>query len=71
MKVIAVVQRRMLAVIFLGSGINGFVRFHSPVFGTPIAREYMAVMQATRCDTTIEAIRLVARLVQRICSDAL
>jgi uncharacterized membrane protein YphA (DoxX/SURF4 family) len=47
MKVIAVVQRIMPGVIFLGSGINGFVRFHSPGFATPIAREYMAVMQAT------------------------
>jgi hypothetical protein len=47
MNIIVAIQRIMLGLIFLESGINGFVRFHSPSFGTPIAREYMAVMQAT------------------------
>lgn len=47
MRIIAVIQRIVLGLIFLQSGINGFGRFHSPAFGTPIAREYMVVMQAT------------------------
>jgi|HubBroStandDraft_1064217.scaffolds.fasta_scaffold128584_2 uncharacterized membrane protein YphA (DoxX/SURF4 family) len=63
MKIIAVIQRMMLGLIFLASGINHFVHSgHEPSFGTPRAREYMAVMQATPYGQVLYAIEIVCGL---------
>jgi hypothetical protein len=46
--VVAHIQRSLLGLIFLFNGLNGFVHFRQALpFQTPIAREFMAVMQAT------------------------
>jgi putative oxidoreductase len=48
MKVLAHVQRSLLGLIFVVTGLNGFLRFlHQPPFTAAAARELMMVMQAT------------------------
>lgn len=64
MKIIAVIQRMMLGLIFLVSGIDHFVHSgHAPSFGTLLAREYMAVMQATPYGHVLYALEIVCGLV--------
>jgi putative oxidoreductase len=63
MKIIALSQRILLGVIFLVYGINGFVRFsHEPSFATSIARQYMAVMQATPYAHVLFGLQMVCGL---------
>lgn len=48
MRVLAHIQRSLLGLIFILTGLNGFFRFlHEPSFNTPAARELMTVMQVT------------------------
>ena len=47
-RVVAHIHRSLLGLIFLLNGLNGFVHFrHELTFQTFVARQYMAVMQAT------------------------
>jgi putative oxidoreductase len=48
MKALAHIQRILLGLIFVVTGLNGFLRFlHQPPFAATAARELMMLMQAT------------------------
>jgi putative oxidoreductase len=48
MKVVTIIARTLLGIIFLFSGLNGFIHFgHAVTFKTEIARQFMTVMSAT------------------------
>jgi uncharacterized membrane protein YphA (DoxX/SURF4 family) len=60
MKIVAGIQRIMLGLIFLASGINHFVHpGHASSFGTQTAREYMTVMQATPYGHVLYGLEIV------------
>ena len=47
MKILSIICRVVPGLVFVLSGLNGFIRFgHAPVFSTALAREYMALMLA-------------------------
>jgi hypothetical protein len=61
MRVVAHIQRSVLGLIFILTGLNGFFRFlHQPSFQTPDARELMTVMQANPYGTCSSAFRSFA-----------
>ena len=47
MKILSILCRVVLGLVFVLSGLNGFIRFgHAPVFSTALGRDYMALMLA-------------------------
>jgi putative oxidoreductase len=63
MKFLAHIQRSLLGLIFLVTGLNGFLRFlHEPSFKTPVARELMAVMHATPYGHVLFGLQIVCGL---------
>jgi hypothetical protein len=62
MKVLAHIQRSLLGLIFVVTGLNGFFRFlHQPSFKTAAARELMVVMQATTSGHVLFGLQIVCR----------
>ncbi len=60
MKVFSTVCRILLGLVFVLSGLNGFVRFgHAPAFSTALAREYMVLMLATPYGHILFGIQLI------------
>jgi uncharacterized membrane protein YphA (DoxX/SURF4 family) len=47
MKLIVLFSRTLLGAIFVASGVSGVLPGHAPSFSTELAKQYMAVMQAT------------------------
>jgi hypothetical protein len=63
MKLLAHIQRSLLGLIFLLTGLNGLLRFlHQPSFKTPGARELMTVMQATPYGHVLFGLQIVCGL---------
>ncbi len=63
MGIFAHVQRSLLGLIFMLSGMNGFLHFRPTLtFKTSVARDYMAVMQATPYGHVLFAIQIVCGL---------
>jgi putative oxidoreductase len=63
MRVVAHIQRTVLGLIFILTGLNGFFRFlHQPSFQTPAARELMTVMQATPYGHLLFGLQVVCGL---------
>jgi putative oxidoreductase len=63
MKVLAHIQRSLLGLIFVVTGLNGFFRFlHQPSFKTVTTRELMTVMQATSYGHVVFGLQVVCGL---------
>ena len=63
MKVLAHIQRSLLGLIFVVTGLNGFFRFlYEPSFKTAAARELMMVMQATPYGHVLFGLQIVCGL---------
>lgn len=60
MKVLAHIQRSLLGLIFVVTGLNGFFRFlHQSPFTAAAARELMMVMQATPYGHVLFGLQIV------------
>ncbi len=61
LRIVAHIQRSLLGLIFLLNGLNGFVHFRQALaFQTPIARECMAVMQATPYGHVLAGVQILS-----------
>jgi putative oxidoreductase len=62
MKIISLFARLVLGAIFVASGIMGILPGHAPSFSTELAKQYMAVMQATPYGHVLFAGQIVCGL---------
>jgi putative oxidoreductase len=63
MKVLAHIQRSLLGLVFVITGLNGFIRFlHQPSIKSAAARELMMVMQATPYGHVLFGLQIVCGL---------